>query len=80
MTELADRHVELRQLLTIAQVAETLQLSTRQVRRLIERKEIPAYRFGRLIRVSPGGLSGFIESRSLSSNTCKRTTQNRNKL
>lgn len=78
MNESSDQQVDLRQLLTIAQVAEALQLSTKQVRRLIEREEIPAYRFGRLIRVSPGGLHGFIESRSLTSKSNKRATKNRN--
>lgn len=79
MNEPPDKQSNLRQLLTIAQVAEMLQLSTRQVRRLIEREEIPAYRFGRLIRVSPSGLFGFIESRPLTNKTHSRTTRHRNK-
>lgn len=45
MNELSNKELDFRQLLTVDQVADTLQLSTKQVRRLIEREEIPAYRF-----------------------------------
>ena len=79
MNELPDRRSDLLQLLTVEQVAESLQLSTKQVRRLIERDEIPAYRIGRLIRVSADGLSGFIESRSLGHGTRKRMSNFHNK-
>ena len=79
MNESPDKRSDLQQLLTVEQVAETLQLSTKQVRRLIEREEIPAYRLGRLIRVSTSGLSNFIESRSLNGKDRNRTTRIYNK-
>lgn len=39
--------------LTIAQAADALSCSPDSVRRLIARGELRAYRFGRLIRISP---------------------------
>jgi excisionase family DNA binding protein len=40
-------------LLTVAQAAEAIQLSERQVRRMIARREIPHRRFGKAIRIHP---------------------------
>ena len=47
--------------LKIKDVAVALQLSTKQIRRLIDRGEIPAHRFGRVWRVRPDALAAFIE-------------------
>ena len=66
MNESPRQDIDLRQLLTIDQVAETLQVSTKQVRRLIVRGEISAYRFGRLIRISPAVLQDYIAKNHLS--------------
>ncbi len=65
MNESPRQDIDLRQLLTIDQGAETLQVSTKQVRRLIARGEISAYRFGRLIRISPAGLQDYIAKNHL---------------
>ena len=47
-------------LLTIDDVADQLAASTRHVRRLIARGELPAHRIGRLVRVSPDDLARFL--------------------
>ena len=48
-------------LLTISEVADRLGISTRSVRRLVEREELTTVRLSkRLIRISPAALSGFI--------------------
>jgi excisionase family DNA binding protein len=47
-------------LLTVGQVADHLGASTRHVRRLIARGELPVHRFGRLVRISPDDLARLI--------------------
>ena len=47
-------------LLTVGQVADHLGASTRHVRRLIARGELPVHRFGRLVRISPDDLVRLI--------------------
>lgn len=47
-------------LLTVADVADHLQLSTKSVRRLIERQAFPVHRIGRQVRVAPHDLAAFI--------------------
>jgi excisionase family DNA binding protein len=47
-------------LLTVVQVADHLGASTRHVRRLIARGELPVHRFGRLVRISPDDLARLI--------------------
>ena len=49
------------QFLTVRQVAETPQISIKQVRRLVDRGEIPAHRFGRVWRINSDALAAFIE-------------------
>jgi excisionase family DNA binding protein len=44
-------------LLTVKDVAEVLQLSTRTVRRMIAAKQIPIIRLGRSVRVHPSAIS-----------------------
>ena len=56
---------ETRRFYTVSEIAERLHLSTRTIRRLIERGELDAYRIGRLIRISPDGLQRFIEANRL---------------
>ncbi|NQV79368.1 MAG: helix-turn-helix domain-containing protein [Alphaproteobacteria bacterium] len=48
-------------LLTVAQVATHLQISIRQVRRLIKAKELEVLRIGRRIRIDPRDLNAFLE-------------------
>ena len=50
-------------LLTIQDVAEFLQVSTRTVRRLIDTGELAAVRIGRSVRVRPEALQALIESK-----------------
>ena len=48
-------------LLTIKDVAEFLQCSTRKVQRMIKDGELEAIRVGRLVRVRPEALIVFLE-------------------
>ena len=47
-------------LLTIAQVADHLGASTRHVRRLVDRGQLPVHRLGRLVRISEDDLRQLI--------------------
>ena len=47
-------------LLTVDQVADHLGASTRHVRRLIDRGELPVHRIGRLVRISEDDLRHLI--------------------
>jgi len=51
-------------LLTITNVAALLQVSTKTVRRLIDRGELDAIRIGRSIRIQPGALALLISRRA----------------
>ncbi len=51
------------ELLTIKDVAALLQVSTKQVRRLIESRELTHYRIGRLYRVAADDLKAFLALR-----------------
>jgi excisionase family DNA binding protein len=61
-TKTAPKH-HLPVLLTIEQAAETLQLSTRTVRRLIDAGDLIAHRIGRGWRISQDDLRTFIRTR-----------------
>lgn len=50
-------------MLTIAQVAEKLQVSEGLVRRWVAQKQLPHYRLGRRIRIAPADLEGFLAPR-----------------
>ena len=50
-------------LLTVSEVAEVCRLSTRTVRRWIERGELPAHRLGRQLRISEKDLKIFLRDR-----------------
>ena len=47
-------------LFTIEEVAETLNVSSRTVRRLIEFGALPVHRLGRLVRIADGDLVTFL--------------------
>lgn len=49
-------------LLTVDDVADALQSSTKTVRRLIELGDLPHARIGRLVRVRPEDLERFIKA------------------
>jgi excisionase family DNA binding protein len=53
-------NVNLQRLLTIRDVADLLQISTKTVRRLIARGELPAHRLGRQWRIAPAELERFL--------------------
>lgn len=48
--------------LSTAQAAERLGINTRTLYRLIDGGEIPAYKFGRVIRVQASDVESFIEA------------------
>ena len=48
-------------LLSVDNVAEIIQSSTKTVRRLIEAGELPHVRIGRLVRIRPEDLDRFIK-------------------
>jgi excisionase family DNA binding protein len=50
-------------LLTIAEVAESCQVSQRTVRRWIDSGDLPAYLLGRLRRIAPKNLRIFLKLR-----------------
>ena len=52
-----------RPLLTVSEVAEFCRVSTRTVRRCIERGELATIRIGRLLRVSEKDLKIFLRER-----------------
>jgi len=52
-------------LLTIAQTAEHLQVSTKSVRRWIESGELVAHRIGRQLRISSSDLQAFVRMRRI---------------
>lgn len=51
------------ELLTIKDVAALLQVSIKQVRRIIESGELTYYRIGRLYRVAPHDVDAFLALR-----------------
>jgi len=50
-------------LLTLADVAERLQCSTKTVKRRIEAGDLPVIRDGRMVRVHPDDLERYIRAR-----------------
>jgi len=53
------------ELFTVEEVAERLKLSQKTIRRLIERGDLPAIRFDRVIRIKQADLEAFLEKRRL---------------
>ena len=50
-------------LLSVAEVARLLGLSTKSVQRLVARGGLPCYRIGRLVRFAPGDVFRWLEAR-----------------
>ena len=48
------------QLMTVAEVASQLQVSTRTIRRLIAAAELKVVRIGRAIRIRPADLNAYV--------------------
>ena len=55
-----EKNADLEKLLDLEQVAQVLGTCTRIVRRLINKKELPAIRIGKLLRVHPRDLARYI--------------------
>ena len=53
-------HPVIPQLITVAEVALFLQVSVRTVRRLIAAGELKVIRVGRVVRISPASLHGYV--------------------
>lgn len=51
------------QLMTLAEVAQALQLSEKTVRRLVAARRIPCVRLGRGLRFVPGDVFRWLEAR-----------------
>jgi putative molybdopterin biosynthesis protein len=49
------------ELLSVKEVAELLHVSVRTVHRLIERKELPAYKVGKVVRVDRKDVLKFLQ-------------------
>jgi excisionase family DNA binding protein len=60
VTVMSNHNVDLQRLLTIPEVAELLQVSTKTVRRMISSGDLPAHRLGRQWRIAPAELKGFL--------------------
>lgn len=50
--------------LTVVQVADKLQLSTKTIRRWIATRDLPALRLGRQLRITEADLNGFLARRN----------------
>jgi excisionase family DNA binding protein len=57
------RPLVLPRLLTLAEVADMLQVSQKTVQRLVARRRLPCIRLGRVVRFSPADLLRFVEAR-----------------
>ena len=55
----APQQINSQQLLTVAEVAERLAVSTRTVRRLIDSGELVTHRVGRAVRISEADLAAY---------------------
>ena len=60
----ADARASLTRLLTVEQVAESLQTSMRTVRRLIASDELAVVHIGRLVRIHPEAVTAFLAERT----------------
>ncbi len=56
---------EVPDLLSVKEVAELLHISERTVHRMIERKELPAYKVGKVIRVERKDVLKYLEENKL---------------
>ena len=50
---------------SVSEVADILSLSDETIRRMIDRNEIPAYRFGRQFRIKENDFDDFIANSSM---------------
>lgn len=50
---------------TVKETAQHLRLCEKQIRRLIERGELPAYRFGAAIRIKKKDVDGYVQRNAI---------------
>ena len=55
-----DKHRPASQFLDIPAVAARLDISSKTVRRMIERGDLPVYRIGKLLRISEADLANYL--------------------
>ena len=58
----ADSSTTPARLLTVSQVAEALQTSTRTIQRFVSSGDLSAVRIGRLVRIRPAALEAFLNN------------------
>jgi excisionase family DNA binding protein len=63
-TSMAAKHEE-PDFLTVKETARHLRLCEKQVRRLISRGELPAYRFGSALRIKKEDIDAYAEARRI---------------
>ena len=51
---------------TVKETAQHLRLCEKQIRRLIERGELPAYRFGAAVRIKKQDVDAYVQRSSMS--------------
>lgn len=68
----SETHLRSEQLLTVFEVALTLRLSVRTVRRLIADGTIPVVRIGRLVRITRRGLEALINGGAARGQDCRQ--------
>ena len=50
---------------TVKETAQYLRLCEKQIRRLIERGELPAYRFGAALRIKKKDIDAYVQSQRI---------------
>jgi excisionase family DNA binding protein len=63
--KLADQIAEMRQALTVEQLAELLQCSKKALYKMVIRGTLPCFRVGSMIRFDPDTTAQWLRSRSL---------------
>ena len=51
---------------TVKETAQHLRLCEKQIRRLVERGELPAYRFGAAVRIKKQDVDAYVQRSSMS--------------
>ena len=66
MTENTKAMLEKPDFCTVKETAQYLRLCEKQIRRLIERGELPAYRFGAALRIKKKDIDVYVEAQRIS--------------
>jgi excisionase family DNA binding protein len=65
MTEKIKDVLEKPDFCTVKETAQQLRLCEKQIRRLIKRGELPAYRFGGALRIKKKDIDGYVEAQRI---------------